>query len=233
MKKGAVSQAQSVVNFQDRRYISELEAEARMKLSEIFRDVVKDLDAVCDAGRASLSQDEIKEFEAMVVALEANRQLAEAARGARGSLEDILDDYFCRQFVSEVPKIVSRALNLRPLFARKIRTGPVEAYLEEALRCFVFGHFQAAVGLSRSALEEGLRESVRATLRILPTDDRMVMLLKAAERMRLMPTHYLQDASDVRNLANDVLHGQPCDEPQALEILRKTRRVLHRLDQVQ
>ena len=147
----------------------------------------------------------------------------------RDMLEYGLDDYYSRHFLDEVPKIVKRALKLEPLFIKKPIEGPVEIYIREATRAYLFGLFQASVALTRSALEQSLKENLRTEAPMLAQTDELLSLLKRAELSKSLDGSLLQFAHEVRKSANAILHGTPCGDQAAFDMLIKARKVIDAL----
>jgi len=144
-------------------------------------------------------------------------------------LEYSLDDHYSRHFLREVPKIVKRAVKLEPLFITRPIAERVEIYVREATRAYLFGLFQASIALARSALEESLKERLRAGAPLLAQSDELLALLRAATLAKLLGGSLLQSAHDVRKAGNTVLHGSRCGDQDAFDVLIKTRKVLDAL----
>lgn len=146
----------------------------------------------------------------------------------REHAQSTLDDCFCRILIKQIPKMVSRALRLEPLVVSEFPREPVNVYLREATRAYLLGLFIASVALARSALEQALEEKVPKLLHT-ESKDKMKMLIKAAERSKLLEADILCLADEARKQANKVVHGKACKETEAFDILIKTRRVVHAL----
>lgn len=138
----------------------------------------------------------------------------------------MLDDYFARHLVAQMPSIVVRIRRFEPVV---VPDGPpklVNLYLSEAVRCYIFGLNQGAVTLARAAVEQGLRERVPYAGQMEWT---LKELIKAAEKFKLLEPAYLQMAKNVQNRGNQVLHSKPCDSGMAREALNSARAVLENL----
>ena len=144
------------------------------------------------------------------------------------SVEWNLDDFFCRVLVKQIPTRVSRALRLDPLVISEYPEGPVNTYLCEATRANLLGLFIASVALSRSALEQALEEKVPKLIQP-EKEEKLKMLIKAAELSKLLQGDLLYLADQARKAANKVVHGKACDESGAFDILIKTREVVRSL----
>jgi hypothetical protein len=141
-----------------------------------------------------------------------------------------LDDCLSRLMVSQIPRMVSRALRLEPMLIEEGRQADENPYLREATRCFMFGLFNASVALSRSALEEAFLKKIPILLQGKSREDTLEMLIKTARNSVLKGATGVCDLADkVRRTANAIVHGKPCQEAVAFEVLRNTRRIVHRL----
>jgi len=135
-----------------------------MKLSEILLQQIEDLDKDREGWEGPtdpqfekfhqfLDRVNIDSVESLLP--EDLAKLASLVRSRKDLLEWSLDDQYSRTLVKQIPKIVRRAQQLEPMYVKKTLQGPVETYLREATRAYLFGLFQASVALSRSALEKG------------------------------------------------------------------------------
>jgi len=141
----------------------------------------------------------------------------------RDACEWLLDDYFCRKLLAEIPDMVQRLLRFDEIVVGQAPSETVQVYHRQAVRSYVFGLHQAAVALARAALEQALREQLPKVFSGLPTLD---SLLDAAAKCRLVTVETLQTASDVQHAGNRVLHRRPCDSQESFDVLVKTRAVL-------
>jgi hypothetical protein len=136
-----------------------------------------------------------------------------------------LDDSFSRLMVAEIPRMVSRALQLEPVIVDQTARADENPYLREATRCYLFGLFSASVALSRSALEYALSKKIPTLLQ--GKEDRLQTLVKTARNSVLKRAPEICNLADeIRKRANIVVHKKNSRESQALEVLRDTRKVL-------
>lgn len=144
----------------------------------------------------------------------------------RGFFEDQFDEYYTRSLLERIPKMVARTMRLSRLVPRKLPSSATDLYLREATRSYIFGFWQASVALSRAALEQGLRESIRGVLG--RTVIKLSELLRASQRLKppLLDRVHEKLASQVELCGNRVLHGEPTGERNAWETLNAARRVL-------
>jgi hypothetical protein len=157
------------------------------------------------------------------------KEVVTRLRSRKDVLEYGLDDYYTRALLKQVPKIVHRALKIEPVFTQDPPRGPAQTYLSEATRTYLLGFFQASVALSRSALEEGLRDSLHAHLSNAFQTDELSEMIRLAGFTVLRNPDLLQFAHDIRKKGNEVLHGSPCGEQEAFDLLIKSRSVLDAL----
>jgi len=138
------------------------------------------------------------------------------------------DDFYSRQCVSEIPKVVRRFLKLSPVLVGRIPSVEVSVYLREATQCFLHGFFQGSTALSRAAMEAGINELLSRQLGAVPSID-LVEKLRQLERFKLLDSHTAREAHEVRKAGGNVLHRSPAPEKLGFEILVKARRVLMKL----
>lgn len=208
-----------------------------MNTSQYLRDYLKEFDDEPDHDEP-MSEEE-KEWHELYRRLEIESvesllpheltELIHDMHSRRDMLEFGLDDFNMRYFLDDVPKIVKRALKLEPLFIKKPMDGPVEIYVREASRAYLFGLFQGSVALTRSAIEQALREHLRTKAPHLAQTNEFLSLLRGAELSKSPDGPLLQFAHEVRKRANEVLHGTPCGDQEAFDLLIKTRKVVDAL----
>jgi hypothetical protein len=139
-------------------------------------------------------------------------------------VEGWLDEYFTREVIRKIPKMVERAMRLSNLGVEKSPPEQLNAYLQEATKCFVLGLPQAAIALCRAALEQGLRESVRRA-GVSPVGE-LSELIEIAVRSKVLRGASLQLANDVRLAGNRALHYGSLTDKNASDVLLKVRLVL-------
>jgi hypothetical protein len=166
----------------------------------------------------------LESYEALSV--EEGMQVHQVFSAEGDACEYLLDDYFSRHLVSKIPEIIARVMRFDPILVYTLPAGPVNAYLREAVRCYVHGLHQGAVVLARAAMELGLRERVPYALQNRWTLDELV---DASGRFKVLDGAHLQMATDVQHCGNEVLHQKPCSPNNAYEALMKARAVLEQL----
>jgi|SRR3974390_1241870 len=145
----------------------------------------------------------------------------------RRFLEDLFDEYYSRDFLNRIPKMVRRTMRLSPLIPGKMPSQGVNLYLKEATRTYVFGFWQGSVALSRAAVERGLREEVQS--RVPEKQAKYYDLVTAAIRLRLLDDEHAKKATQVEVAGNRVLHGNPSNERESWGTLDAARSVLAQL----
>lgn len=157
----------------------------------------------------------------------ANRLPAEQVKAVGDSAAWSLDDCLSRFMVLEVPRMVSRAMQLEPLLIDKGAPVDENPYLRESTRCYMFGLFNASVALSRSALEFALSKRIPALLQGKSREDRLQTLIRTARTSILKRAPEICDLADrTRKRTNSIIHGKACQESEALAILQDTRIIL-------
>jgi hypothetical protein len=153
--------------------------------------------------------------------------LADAKKTDRDILEDFLDDCLSRLLVSEIPRMVSRALELEPMSIEQSPGADENAYLREATRCYLYGLFNASVALSRSALEQTFASKIPKLLQGASGEDTLLTRINTARSSILKHKPEICDrAHGVRKKANDIVHGKTCKGPEALRVLKDTRDII-------
>jgi hypothetical protein len=145
----------------------------------------------------------------------------------RGMLERSLDDCLSRMLVSEIPRMVARAIQLEPMSIAKSPQADQNAYLREATRCYLYGLFNASVALSRSALEQALSSKIPTLLQRAAGGDTLRTLINTARSSILKQAPEVCNAADqVRKAANRIVHGETCKERGAFRVLKDTRDII-------
>ena len=141
----------------------------------------------------------------------------------------LLDEYYAKHLLAEVPRIVARASSLRPLESRRNVPRQVNVYLEQATRSFVAGLWDGAVALARACLEETLEDQIGEYIGHQKRDLRD--WLNEAELKHLLKEPQLSRAKVIQRHGNEVLHERSATEAQALESVQALREFLGELYQ--
>ena len=145
----------------------------------------------------------------------------------RGILEDYLDDCLSRQLVSEIPRMVARAIQLEPMSIGPSPHADQNAYLREATRCYLHGLFNASVALSRSALEQALSSKIPTLFQTAAGGDTLNTLINTARSSILKQAPEVCNTADqVRKVTNGIVHGKTCKERGAFRVLKDTRDII-------
>ena len=144
----------------------------------------------------------------------------------------LLNQYYSRDLLREVPAIVERTQKLSQLVLSGIEDKGSFVYLKEAANCYILGLPQAAIALSRAAVEAHLRNAVSEFLGRKTVSDTGLseIINKFASRRRLLSTEGRKRANKVRVAGDDVLHEKPADSGSALEVLEAARAVILELE---
>jgi len=153
--------------------------------------------------------------------------LTDSKKTHRDILEHFLDDCLSRLLVSEIPRMVSRALELEPMSIEQSPGADENAYLREATRCYLYGLFNASVALSRSALEQAFSSKLPKLLQGAAGVDTLLTRINIARSSILKHKPEICDrAHGVRKKSNDIVHGKTCKGPEALRVLKDTREII-------
>lgn len=142
---------------------------------------------------------------------------------------DLLDSYYTRRWLQQAPRIVKRALTLNRIYPTNPLPDLAVGYLREATRAYLFGLVHASLAMSRSALEEGLKDSLRQFSSAFSGVTDLKDLIEAARMARLVTDELAGEAHEVRGNGNSALHRKKCDDKMAYESLQKVREVLEHL----
>jgi len=139
-----------------------------------------------------------------------------------------VDDYYARQSIRDIPRIVQRFLKLTPVLVGRIPSDEVSLYLREATRSYIYGFLQASTALSRAALEAGINEHLKGKLGAVPNTD-LIDKLNQLERFKLITADIAHLAHDVRKAGGNVLHKSPAPDKLAFDTLISARKILKKL----
>jgi hypothetical protein len=139
----------------------------------------------------------------------------------------LLDQLYCRERLREIPDVVDRTRKLALLTLSGI-SGESFVYLREAANCYILGLPQAAVALSRAAMEVPLRRAASKVFGDKAVADTGLFTLidDLAKRARLLSPDKSNLAHKVRIAADNVLHEQPTTAAEALAIVEAARVVI-------
>lgn len=137
-----------------------------------------------------------------------------------------LDQFYSSELLRAVPEMVERTVSLA---ATSLPRDSIESfvYLREASNCYIFGLPQAAVALSRSAIEVPLKAAVGKQIGKEKAEELgFFNLLEYAGKARLLPKSDLDLAHKVRLAADSVLHEEPTTSSEARQIIEAARTVV-------
>jgi polyhydroxyalkanoate synthesis regulator phasin len=123
--------------------------------------------------------------------------------------------------------MVERTRALRSLTLAGISNSEYFVYLREAAQCYVSGLPQAAIALSRAAVENRLREVCARQFgsRAVENTDLKDLIDDIATRGKVLSKEGRQLAHLVRQAGNDVLHDEPTTS-NALQVVEAARDVI-------
>jgi hypothetical protein len=122
-------------------------------------------------------------------------------------------DYYTCELARLFPKIVKRAERLRVTPSVQAVPQYLQRYLNEASRCYIYGQFLAALFLCRSALEEAVKDRLKATghgaeVARIERREWLYALLKLARDKKILNKSAYRDADRIRGQAKDAIHGK-------------------------
>ncbi len=136
----------------------------------------------------------------------------------------LLDEYYSKQLLAEIPGIVARAMALRPLESATNVPRQVNVYLEQATRAFVAGLWDGTVALARACLEAVLEERIGQYVGHQDRD--LNVWIREAERRRLITNAQSKKARIIQRLGNIVLHEKSASDVDARESVNALRSIL-------
>ena len=144
-----------------------------------------------------------------------------------------LNRFYCRDVLRQVPEIVERHQKLSQLILSEIGDRESFVYLSEAAKCYILGLPQAAIALSRAAVEAKLRNAVSKFLgsKTVRGAGLKEIINNFASRGRLLSTKGRELANKVRVAGDDVLHVTPSDSGSALAVIEAARAVILELEE--
>ena len=148
------------------------------------------------------------------------------------SLRMHLERKYARDLIKLFPKIVNRAdSDLTRLLKQSVEPSDmVKRYVNEAMRCYIYGHFLASLLVCRAAIEAGLENRLPETEVRNIEKDKLMTLIDRARKKGLLDDALQQWAHEVRKLANAAAHPKrSVSEDECRLSLQKTRGVLEYL----
>lgn len=148
------------------------------------------------------------------------------------SLRMILEKKYARDLIKLFPKIVNRAdSDLRRLLRSSVEPSDlVKRYVNEAMRCYIYGQFLASLLVCRAAIETSLEDRLPATAVQNIQKDKLLTLIAMARSEGLLDEALQGWAHEVRILANDAAHPEYLvSENECRLSLQKTRGILEYL----
>lgn len=127
-----------------------------------------------------------------------------------------------------IHEMVKRLLLLSKLESGRIPSKQTAVYIQEAVRTYLHGLFQASAAMSRAALEQGLKENLGRQ----GGDNDFIKfkdLVKEATRCNLLDKGLSDMMVETAKQANRVLHEGPTDHDGALQVLTEVRGYLKQL----
>ena len=155
-------------------------------------------------------------------------QLDAIVRDHRRVVERCLDQHYTLRQLDQVPDLVNRTLRLAHLNARDTPSKQTNRYLSEASRAYILGLPVAAVAMSRSALEQGMKERLGRQHK--RDHIGFEALADEAGQQQILSATAVNASKDLARRCNRVLHQQPVkDEESAFEVLTAVRSMLEEI----
>lgn len=136
-------------------------------------------------------------------------------------------DFYAYQFVDKLQYIVSRALRIREVFAKKNVSEEIKTICKEAYLCFIQGYHVASIALCRSIVEVLLKERLNVEI------GELGKLNDIAYDRGIYSKGTWDRINQIRRRGNEILHeiakGKSPSEYDNLKILRFTQEILQTL----
>ncbi len=148
------------------------------------------------------------------------------------TLRMYLERKYARDLIKLFPKMVNRSdSDLRRLLVASVEPSDlVKRYLNEAMRCYVYGQFLASLLVCRAAIEASLEDRLPETERQDIAKDKLKNLIDRAWDKGLLDNCRQEWAHEVRKLANAATHpSRSIGEDECRRSLQKTRGILEHL----
>lgn len=136
----------------------------------------------------------------------------------------MLDEYYSKQLLAEVPGIVDRVMVLKPLESAQSVPRQVNVYLQQATRAFLAGLWDGTVALARACLEAVLEDRIGQYIGHQNRD--LSDWISEAQRRRLITNAQLKKARIIQGLGNMVLHEKSASDAEARESVNALRDIL-------
>ena len=186
------------------------------------KSLIKDIQRIHAKGREGLSNASLARLE--------QRAIPEAVTVG-------IVNHYAEEVSKLFPRMILRAEQLRILPAEGTVPPIVQHYIEEASKCYIYGHFIACLVICRSAIEFSIRECLaeqghKAALGALQDERndslwKIIALARSLFPKSLRPT--LDDADQIRMTASKAVHKNEPKPEVCKQMFIKTRGVLAEL----
>lgn len=140
---------------------------------------------------------------------------------------------YAAEFKERFPHMIERGQELRLIPAGKGVPDHIRHYLEEASRCFIYGHFLASLLVCRSAIEAAAKDRLRDNRyerELSEVEDSLKSILDLALEKGLIDKIIWGAAQDIRKMANKAAHPETVpDEGRCKWAFDTTRGILQHL----
>ena len=136
----------------------------------------------------------------------------------------LLNEFFAKKLVSEVPAYVSRRRLIQPVEATIAVPRQVSVYLEQATWSFVYGLWDASVALARACLEAAIEDRVGRLIGKQQRD--LSVWIAEAHRARSLNAEQIQRAKQIKDMGNIVLHERNATAEEAERVALSLRTFL-------
>ena len=143
-------------------------------------------------------------------------------------IEDFLATPYAMEMCSLIPDASARAAKLKSIITMKKMDSLVEKYIEEAIRCYVYGFFLASAIMCRGSIEYSLKKHLEKDSNIIyfKIND---LLEEAVKRGSISETQK-DEVREMYTAQSKIIHGKrQIDSGECLKYLNITKLIIEKL----
>jgi hypothetical protein len=198
----------------EREYYEDLPAEEVKEQAETD-SFMEELTNVIISCRETLTANDLAHLDSVV-------------RDHRSVVDKFLDRHYTLRQLAQVPSLVDRTIRLSHLRAKDTPSAQTNRYLGEASRAFIMGLPLASVAMSRSALEQAIKERMGEQAK--RKHSWFEALVDDAVAREIISQTSGVAAKGLAQRCNRAIHHRPVrDEEEAFEILTAVRSILEEI----
>lgn len=142
---------------------------------------------------------------------------------------DVIQEYYLYETYNNLPNIVNRSEQIKPLYIEKDIPLCVEIRYREALLCYMHGRFDACCAMCRSTTEMAIKENCKQKINQ-PEQfekDSLCELIDFCAKYNILDEMYVQLAKRIKDRGNFSIHTERlATEEEALGSIKDTQDIL-------